>query len=85
VPLLEFECERDQVVIEEIRRIGELDPPSCPVCKERMERIFSAPTVIDKSKVSEKLRKRSEEQGKKFFNGYPQHQELVTKTLNSKP
>jgi putative FmdB family regulatory protein len=83
MPIYEFTCSKDNLVKEEIRRLGDVSPPKCPVCACDMERVISGTIVIDKTKIPEKLKKRSEEQGKKFFRRYPQYQQLVTKTLNT--
>jgi putative FmdB family regulatory protein len=77
MPIYEFICEKDEIRLEELRKLGDVNPPNCPKCNETMERLFSFPLVTTKEKQQEQLKKRSREQGKKFFRRYPQYQNMV--------
>jgi putative FmdB family regulatory protein len=85
MPIYEFNCREDNLTLEKIRRLGDENPPNCPICNRLMDRVFSTPIVINKEAVPGKLKKRSEDQGKKFFHRHPDKQDLVKQTLNSKP
>ena len=77
MPIYEYICEKDDVRLEELRKLGDTNPPDCPKCNEKMERLFSCPLVTTKEKQVEELRRRSKEQGKKFFKRHPQYQDMV--------
>lgn len=89
MPVYEWICCDDETEKEELRKLGDDKPPKCPTCGQEMSRIFSSVISIfqgksNAEKVSAKLKKRSEEQGKKFFRRYPEYQKLVNKTLKEK-
>jgi len=90
MPIYEFFCYDDETEKEELRKLGDNIPPKCPTCGIEMSKVFSPINAIiskgrDQSvRVSKQLKKRSEDQGKKFFRRYPEHQELVIKNLKEK-
>lgn len=89
MPIYEFVCYDDETEKEELRKLGDDIPPKCPTCGIEMSKVFSPIFSIFKGRdqsvrVSKQLKKRSEEQGRKFFRRYPEHQELVNKTLKEK-
>ncbi len=69
MPIYSFECEKCGFVRDELRKMGEMEPPNCVNCELPMERTFSMPNVIvgGPQETQEKLKKRSDEQGKRFF------------------
>lgn len=76
MPIYEFICYDDETEVEEFRKLGDDKPPKCPTCGTEMSKKFSAVIGLfqgkkNAEKVSEKLRKRSEDQGKKFFRRHP--------------
>lgn len=77
MPIYEFRCERDDIEIEELRKLGDLNPPVCPKCNEKMERIFSSPLITTSEKQQTFLKKRSREQNTKFFKRHPKIQEMA--------
>jgi putative FmdB family regulatory protein len=90
MPIYEYKCFSDGEVIEKLQKLsGDDIPPKCPTCGIEMSKVFSPVFSIFKGRdqsvrVSKQLKKRSEDQGKKFFRRYPEHQELVIKTLKEK-
>jgi len=70
MPIYSFKCEKCGFVREEIRKMGDTKPPSCINCDTPMDRLFTSPTVIigGPEATQEKLKKRSDEQGKRFFS-----------------
>ncbi len=68
MPIYEFQCECG-LTSEEIRKLGDTEPPNC-VCGKKMERVFSMPVVVigGPAATQAKLKKRSDEQGKRFFS-----------------
>lgn len=67
--------------------MGDCTPPMCPKCDAKMEKVITPVTTILKGQgwnhgVYEKLRKRSEDQGTKFFKRHPDLQEMSKKTIN---
>lgn len=87
MPLYEWCCEKDGSLHEELRKVGDLIPPMCEICGQPMQRIFTPVTSILKGSgwskgQYEKIRRRSEEQGKKFFHRHPDKQNMVTEKVN---
>ena len=82
MPIYEFICYDDEAKVEELRKLGDDRPPKCPYCGTEMIKLLSPVIGIfqgksNAEKVSEKLKKRSERQGKKFFRRHP---ELLNKS-----
>ena len=67
MPLYSFKCEKCDTKKDELRKMGDTTPPTC--CGVAMVRVFSLPIVIigGREATQAKLKKRSDEQGKKFF------------------
>jgi putative FmdB family regulatory protein len=89
MPIYGFICYDDETEVEELRKLGDDKPPKCPNCGVEMSRLFSPVVNIfqgksNAEKVSAKLKKRSEEQGKKFFKRHPEFQKMVSETLKDK-
>jgi len=89
VPIYTWQCLKDNIDKEELRAMGDLVSPKCPVCGENMDRVFTPVVSILKGSGWthgdwSKLRKRSEDQGNKFFKRQPKYQELVKETLEQK-
>jgi len=73
--------------VEELRKMGDIIPPRCPKCDAKMEKVITPVTTILKGQgwnhgQVEKLRKRSESQGKKFFRRHPDKQKMVSETIS---
>jgi len=89
MPIYSFECAEDNSVKDELRLVGDYHPPKCSICGADMERLFTPVTSILKGSGWShgdwaKLRKRSEEQGTKFFKKQPKYQEMVKENLEQK-
>lgn len=71
--------------------MGDYDPPLCPKCQSKMQKIISpVGAVLFKGTgwgngEQIKLRKRSKDQGKKFFKRHPDLQDMAVKSMDSKP
>lgn len=68
MPIYEFLCSNCDIIKEEMRKLGDVKPLNCS-CGMKMERIFSPSVKIiaDPEATQAKLKKRSDEQGKRFF------------------
>ena len=87
MPIYEFICETDGIVKEDLRKVGDCTPPTCDICGQSMNRVFTPVTAILKgsgwNKGSwEKVRRRSEDQGKKFFRKHPDKQAMAHEKIN---
>ncbi len=85
MPIYEFRCPVCSLVIEELRKAGDYSACSCPNCGKRMEKLISISTTIFSgpgwSKGTwQKAKKRSQDQGKKFYKKYDKYKEAVEKT-----
>ena len=91
MPYYEFVCAKCEEYKIELRKIGNYDPPVCPKCQSKMEKIISqVGTILFKGAgwlngEQTKLRKRSKDQGKKFFKRHPDFQDMAVKSMDSKP
>lgn len=91
MPFYEFICEPCEEYKIELRKLGDFDPPVCPQCQSKMEKIISPPgAVLFKGQGWRngewtKLRERSKDQGKKFFRRHPDLQDMAVKSMDSKP
>lgn len=89
MPIYEFMCFDDYCVTTEIRKVGDFVPPQCSRCGKLMTKVISPVSFVLKGSgwnkgEHELLRKRSEDQGKKFFRRHPDKQDLVSETINRK-
>ena len=90
MPYYEFVCESCEEYKTELRKLGDYDPPVCPKCQSKMEKIISPVGVLFKGAgwqhgEQTKLRQRSKDQGKKFFKRHPDLQDMAVKSMDSKP
>lgn len=79
MPIYEFFCEKCGMVAERLKKFEELEKTEerCDSCGEKMVRRISACAVVSRGEqMWEKLKKRSIEQGKKFFRRHERLQEL---------
>jgi putative FmdB family regulatory protein len=88
MPIYSFECKKCGAVSDVLRKVSDYTPPDC-ICGKKMERIFTPVSSILKgagwSKGQwSKLRKRSVEQGKKFFRRHPDFQEMGEQKIAEK-
>jgi len=79
MPVYSFECRKCGQVSDLLKKVSDYTPPDC-TCGEKMERLFTPVASILKGAgwtkgQWSKLRKRSEDQGKKFFRRHPGLQE----------
>jgi len=89
VPIYEFICFEDYHVVTELRKVGDFAAPQCPRCGKLMTKVISPVSFVLKGIGWNRgewglLRKRSEDQGKKFFRHHSDKQELVSKTIEKK-
>jgi len=90
MPIYSWKCERCGFTREELRKVGEYDAPNCVYCaNSKMERVFEPIAVIFKGAgwingEQAKLKKRSTEQGKKFFKRHPDLQDWSAKSVAEK-
>jgi putative FmdB family regulatory protein len=86
MPLYEWVCEKDGLMQEDIRKVGDFTPPLCQVCNQPMQKIITPVSFILKGQgwsfgTQEKLKRRSENQGKDFFEGHPDKQDMVSEKI----
>jgi putative FmdB family regulatory protein len=89
MPIYQYLCFEDNFSVEEMRKMGDFTAPQCPRCGKLMTKIITPATVVLKGAGwsrgdQQLLKKRSEDQGKKFFHRHPDKQTLVSETLNRK-
>jgi len=87
MPIYEWICEKDRLLHEDLRKVGDFTPPVCELCGKLMQRIITPVTAILKGPgwsngEFEKLRRRSEDQSKKFFRRHPDKQAMTTEKIN---
>ena len=91
MPYYEFECGYCSKYITELRKVGDYDPPICPKCQTKMAKIISPiGAVLYKGAgwhngEQAKLKRRSKDQGKKFFKRHPDLQDMALKSVDAKP
>jgi predicted nucleic acid-binding Zn ribbon protein len=73
------------LVIEELRKAGDYSACGCPNCGKRMEKLISVSNTIFSgpgwSKGTwQKAKKRSQDQGRKFYKKHDKYIEAVEKT-----
>lgn len=91
MPIYSWKCGKCGFEREELRKVGDDTAPNCVYCKNQlMERLFTPVTAILKGPGwtrgdYRKLRDRSKEQGKKFFNRHPDYQEKAIESVDKKP
>lgn len=47
MPIYEFQCPNRCSAIEELRKMGDVEPPVCVVCKTRMDKVFPTHTSFE--------------------------------------
>lgn len=70
MPIYSFRCECG-FEIDELRKMGDFEPPACRYCNTKMEKVFSPNfnVIVGGPEATQaKLKKRSDEQGKRFFS-----------------
>ena len=87
MPIYSFHCEYCGSTKEDLRKVEDYTPPTCSICGKTMSRIFTPVTAILKGQgwskgTYEKIRRRSEQQGNKFFEKHPDKRELVHEKIN---
>jgi len=88
MPIYLFACPKCKTEKEEIRKIGDYEPPICS-CGIKTERIFTPVTAILKGAgwakgQWAKLNNRSEQQGKKFFRRHPEFRQMADSKIREK-
>lgn len=70
MPIYSWKCAECGFLREELRKMGDLESPTCINCNIIMDRLFTPPIVIvgGPEATQAKLKKRSDEQGKRFFS-----------------
>jgi putative FmdB family regulatory protein len=81
MPIYCFECPKDGTELEDLRKMGDFEPPKCPTCQEIMERRMGLTHTVLKGEgwgkgTWAKAKERSVNQGQKFFKGHPKLQEM---------
>ena len=90
MPIYSFQCSKCGFVREELRKMGDFTAPKCVYCKDEvLERVYEPVATIFKGTgwhggSQAKLKKRSLEQGKKFFNRHPDLQDWSAKEVSEK-
>jgi putative FmdB family regulatory protein len=91
MPIYSYSCPKCGFIRDELRKMGDTQAPQCVYCKNQvMNREFTpVATVLKGSGWNNgdwsKLRRRSVDQGKKFFKRHPDLQTLSEKSVAEKP
>jgi putative FmdB family regulatory protein len=86
MPLYEWVCEKDGLLYEELRKVGDFTPPFCEACGQPMQKIITPVNFILNGQgwtygSQEKIKRRSEDQSKKFFRRHPDKQAMTTEKI----
>jgi putative FmdB family regulatory protein len=86
LPIYEFRCPKCELIVEELRKTGDYSAVGCACCGSRMEKLISIPHTVFSGPgwtkgTWEKAKKRSLEQGRKFYKKYPVYKEAVDKVV----
>jgi len=87
MPLYVFACTKCGTELEDLRKLGDFDPPKCPICNDIMENRIGLSHAVLKGDgwtggTWAKAKKRSEGQGQKFFRGHQKLQEMSKDCVN---